>query len=177
MRVGSFTLSRLQKYARGETMPEVILTQEEAARQLVQEPLTLAKWRCRGRGPAYLKIGGKVCYRQSDIDAFIAASRRVPGEGKRACAAAQRDFSPQTETSGPFVGVARHDALGPEAAFLCENSSVRLVTRNGKGRPAKGGQSNFPLRKVVHNAKPKTKQPASVSRRPKCNRRGQRRAI
>ena len=31
---------------------------------------TLERWRCEGRGPSYVKIGGKVLYRAEDILAF-----------------------------------------------------------------------------------------------------------
>lgn len=34
---------------------------------------TLANWRVQGRGPAFVRIGGKICYRDEDIDAFIAS--------------------------------------------------------------------------------------------------------
>jgi hypothetical protein len=33
---------------------------------------TLEQWRWQGRGPRYLKIGGRVLYRLSDIEAFEA---------------------------------------------------------------------------------------------------------
>jgi hypothetical protein len=39
-------------------------------------PATLRGWRCAGRGPGFVKIGGRVCYRRSDIEAFIAAGER-----------------------------------------------------------------------------------------------------
>jgi len=32
---------------------------------------TLANWRVQGRGPAFVRIGGKICYRDEDIEAFI----------------------------------------------------------------------------------------------------------
>jgi len=35
---------------------------------------TLEQWRWQGRGPRYLKIGGRVVYRLSDIEAFESAS-------------------------------------------------------------------------------------------------------
>jgi hypothetical protein len=35
---------------------------------------TLEQWRWQGRGPHYLKIGGRVVYRLSDIEAFESAS-------------------------------------------------------------------------------------------------------
>ena len=35
-------------------------------------PRTLEQWRWQGRGPLFLKIGGRVIYRLSDIEAFEA---------------------------------------------------------------------------------------------------------
>lgn len=35
------------------------------------QPKTLANWRCRGRGPAFVKIGGHVRYRPQDLKAFL----------------------------------------------------------------------------------------------------------
>ncbi len=32
---------------------------------------TLAHWRCEGRGPAFIKIGSRVAYRGSDLNAWI----------------------------------------------------------------------------------------------------------
>ena len=33
---------------------------------------TLAKWRLTGAGPRYIKLGRRVVYRQSDIEAWVA---------------------------------------------------------------------------------------------------------
>lgn len=42
---------------------------------------TLERWRCEGIGPVYLKLQGRVLYRQEDIDAYEARHlRRSPGE-------------------------------------------------------------------------------------------------
>ena len=40
---------------------------------------TLAHWRCRGVGPAFIKIGSKVAYRGADLNAWI-KGRRVETE-------------------------------------------------------------------------------------------------
>lgn len=41
-------------------------------------PRTLQRWRRDGEGPAYLKLGGKlVRYRQSALDAYLAAATRT----------------------------------------------------------------------------------------------------
>ena len=38
--------------------------------------LTLRKWRSQGRGPRFLKLGGAVRYRLSDVEAWISAQYR-----------------------------------------------------------------------------------------------------
>lgn len=38
----------------------------------------LAQWRHKGVGPAYYKIGRKVIYRGSDLNAWLAANRVEP---------------------------------------------------------------------------------------------------
>lgn len=42
-------------------------------------PRTLRNWRNRGVGPVYLRIGGRVVYRVSDLDAWL-ASHAVGGD-------------------------------------------------------------------------------------------------
>jgi hypothetical protein len=38
---------------------------------------TLEQWRWQGKGPRYLKIGGRVVYRLEDVEAFEAANLHV----------------------------------------------------------------------------------------------------
>ena len=45
-----------------------------AARHLGLSASTLNKMRMEGRGPRYLKIGGRVFYRLTDLDAYIEAA-------------------------------------------------------------------------------------------------------
>lgn len=51
-------------------------TRKEAAQYLGASVATLATWATRGGGPAYIKVGRKVLYLQSDLDAWL-NSRRV----------------------------------------------------------------------------------------------------
>lgn len=49
------------------------------------KPPTLAKWRCdkrKGRRSSlpYVKFGGRVLYKKSDVEAFIASRTHMPGE-------------------------------------------------------------------------------------------------
>ena len=37
---------------------------------------TLATWRSRGNGPKFVKIGGRVLYRRSDVEAYEAKNTR-----------------------------------------------------------------------------------------------------
>jgi hypothetical protein len=43
---------------------------KEAARYLNLSPQTLTNWRCLGRGPRFLKFGGRVVYDHDDLQAF-----------------------------------------------------------------------------------------------------------
>ena len=58
---------------------EVTLTTDEAADYVAMSEPWLRLQRRLGRGPAYLKIGGAVRYLRSDLDAWMATHRRVPG--------------------------------------------------------------------------------------------------
>ena len=52
------------------------LNQVELARRWSLSHRTLERWRWEGRGPQYLKIGGRVVYRLSDIEAYEAGRQR-----------------------------------------------------------------------------------------------------
>ena len=38
---------------------------------------TLANWRFLGKGPAFIKVGGKVMYSDADVSAWLAERRRT----------------------------------------------------------------------------------------------------
>jgi hypothetical protein len=46
------------------------LNQEELARRWRVSPRTLERWRWLKTGPRYLKLGGKVVYALSDVEAY-----------------------------------------------------------------------------------------------------------
>jgi hypothetical protein len=52
-------------------------TIQETAFRLRLAEGTLANWRVLGKGPAFVRVGGKICYRDEDIDAFIAGGIRT----------------------------------------------------------------------------------------------------
>jgi len=54
------------------------LKEKDAASYIGFKAQTLNKWRSRKRGPAYLRIGGKIRYLRSDLDTFLSASRVDP---------------------------------------------------------------------------------------------------
>jgi len=58
-------------------MPDVtdLLTPEETATQLRLAKQTLARWRCEGRGPAFLRLGARVLYRRADVEAWLSGKR------------------------------------------------------------------------------------------------------
>lgn len=53
-----------------------LLPDIKAARRLPFSVHTLRWWRRTGRGPTFLKVGGRVFYRPEDIDAWLAARPR-----------------------------------------------------------------------------------------------------
>lgn len=52
-----------------------LLKPNEAARELGRRPQTLARWRCEGVGPAFLRLNGRCYYDSADIEAYKAANR------------------------------------------------------------------------------------------------------
>lgn len=50
-----------------------LMNTAQAAHYLSYSTDSLAHWRCKGVGPTYLKIGGRIRYRKSDLEAFLNA--------------------------------------------------------------------------------------------------------
>jgi hypothetical protein len=57
-----------------------VLSQHELAQRWRLSPRTLERWRWLGQGPAFLRLGRRIAYRLSDIEAFEAAQRHAPSE-------------------------------------------------------------------------------------------------
>lgn len=55
-------------------------TEEQLAEALQVSVKTLQDWRYRGRGPAYIRVGGAVRYRASDVAAWLDEHTVHPGE-------------------------------------------------------------------------------------------------
>lgn len=55
------------------TTLDPLLTREQAAAHLGLKPQTLAVWAMKGEGPRYIRLGSRVRYRVSDIEAFLLA--------------------------------------------------------------------------------------------------------
>jgi len=53
-----------------DNMKRNCMTQKELADRWTISHRTLERWRWAGEGPAYMKLGGRVVYRVSDIEAF-----------------------------------------------------------------------------------------------------------
>lgn len=55
-----------------------LLTPEQVAAALRIKLRTLADWRSSGRNPlAWIKVGGRVRYRRSDVDAWLESQSRT----------------------------------------------------------------------------------------------------
>lgn len=51
------------------------ITTSYLARRWGIAPKTLQNWRCVGKGPPYIKIGGRVMYRWGDIEQYEIAQQ------------------------------------------------------------------------------------------------------
>lgn len=60
--------------------PQAVLSQNELAQRWRLSPRTLERWRWLGQGPAFVKLGRRVAYRLSDIEAFEATQRHAPSK-------------------------------------------------------------------------------------------------
>jgi hypothetical protein len=49
----------------------------ETARRIGIKEKTLRNWRTRGVSPPFLKLGSRVVYRVSDVEAWLATKRRL----------------------------------------------------------------------------------------------------
>ncbi|MCA0935314.1 helix-turn-helix domain-containing protein [Vibrio alginolyticus] len=50
---------------------QLYLSRKEVARILKVSPGTLANWASVGKGPGYVKLGGKVCYPVAALKAYL----------------------------------------------------------------------------------------------------------
>lgn len=66
--------------------PNIVISENEAARRLGVSPRTLQRWRDEGDGPAFVRLGARrVGYRPADLDAWVA--ERVTGANREAAPA------------------------------------------------------------------------------------------
>jgi predicted site-specific integrase-resolvase len=56
-------------------MTEEFMNQTRLATRWQISPRTLERWRWRGEGPAFTKIGGRVVYRVTDVQAYETGRR------------------------------------------------------------------------------------------------------
>ncbi len=57
------------------------LNQDQLARRWSLSARTLERWRSHGKGPCYLRLGGRVAYRLEDVEIFEKAGRHVTHTG------------------------------------------------------------------------------------------------
>jgi hypothetical protein len=84
------TVSTVQKLSvpavSGEAHDQPVrhLHQVDVARRWRISERTLEAWRWRRKGPPYLRIGGRIAYRLTDIEAYEAQSFHQPRNGDEA---------------------------------------------------------------------------------------------
>lgn len=73
-----------------DTLPKFMRT-PEAAKLLSLSVRTLEKHRCKGTGPAYRKLGGRVVYTVADLTEWIEEKRRRSTEKAAETAAGKKN--------------------------------------------------------------------------------------
>lgn len=63
----------------GETSEMQHFNQIDLARRWKMSPRTLERWRWLRQGPVYIKLGGKVLYRPTDVEQYEADHLQLPG--------------------------------------------------------------------------------------------------
>jgi predicted site-specific integrase-resolvase len=66
----------MQRQAASPLAPRVslqLLTADEVSNMLQIEPQTLAKWRCEGTGPEFIRVGRTIRYTIEAVRDFLAA--------------------------------------------------------------------------------------------------------
>lgn len=58
-------------------MVQTLLRNHEVAERLGVAVKTIDQWRSRGGGPPFVRIGGVVRYRESDLERFVAERVRL----------------------------------------------------------------------------------------------------
>lgn len=49
----------------------LVETPETAAPLILSTPGTMARWRRTGKGPRFIRVGKKIAYRRSDLEAWL----------------------------------------------------------------------------------------------------------
>ena len=62
------------EHVRVRVLPDGRMSRADAAKYLGRAKKTLEMWALDGRGPRYVKVGGRVFYYQADLDGFIRGS-------------------------------------------------------------------------------------------------------
>ena len=60
-----------------------LLTTKEAAEVLRLRPHTLENMRSQGKGPIFMKLGGRVFYHRADLKTWCKEARRRSSSGER----------------------------------------------------------------------------------------------
>jgi hypothetical protein len=81
-------------------LPDGRMDRENAARYVGRQPKTMAMWAMLGKGPRWVKVGGRIFYYRADLDAFIRGEVALDGvnpssEPDPAPVARQRRTSPK----------------------------------------------------------------------------------
>jgi hypothetical protein len=69
--IGQVSDDRAIEQVRVRVLPDGRMSRGDAARYLGNQTKTLAMWALQGKGPRFVRVGGRVFYYRTDLDTFI----------------------------------------------------------------------------------------------------------
>lgn len=97
------------------------LNARDAARYLGLAQATLAKMRCWGGSPIFMRLGRKIVYCRADLDTWLTA--------RRATSTSDADRLPQRLTDRRPVGTAPNSSTSDESSYALAARVAREGTR------------------------------------------------
>ncbi len=116
-------------------MDVVHLNQKQLAARWNISEASLERWRSEGIGPKFLKICGRVLYRQIDIEAYEESCLSVSTNQRVDRLSRQLKFWPQFFGGCLVVGSVRHREQNPVPAALWPAHSHRRAATRGPVAP------------------------------------------
>jgi len=105
-RISALLLESLKAYRasdRAAAAEPDFLTEHAVSNRASIPRRTLQTWRCKGRGPRFVKVGGKILYPRLDLERFLlgtsVVARRLEGRSGRRLSSTHKGTNMKTDST------------------------------------------------------------------------------